>query len=316
MQNRQKYTSCGSRAKFYACVVLATLAALSMVTLTGCSGGGNSAPTGASFSVSNSITEATYDASAAAGQNGVFIDTSHTADGYIGASGTSDSRLKLQVTSGSASYNYDVPEDGTPIIAPLTFGNGSYTFRMMQNTSGSNYVELYSVTENVALSDEFAPYIRPNIFCDYTNTSQCVTLARELVASATNQGEAVEIICDYVIDNITYDNDKASELQTTTGYIPNPDETLATGTGICFDYASLGAAMLRSQGIPTRIVTGYVSPDDIYHAWIMVCIDGTWQTAEFSVNQNSWSRIDLTFAAGGTSQTIGDGKDYTDRYVY
>ena len=74
--------------------------------------------------------------------------------------------------------------------------------------------------------------------------------------------------------------------------------------------------MLRSQGIPTKIVTGNVSPDNIYHAWIMVHIDGTWKNAQFSVNPNTWSRVDLTFAANGANSNVGDGKSYTDRYVY
>ena len=101
-----------------------------------------------------------------------------------------------------------------------------------------------------------------------------------------------------------------------TGYVPNPDDTLATGTGVCFDYASLGAAMLRSVGLPTKIITGYVTPGDLYHAWIMVYIDGSWHTGEFSVDSNSWSRVDLTFAASGSTEFTGDGTSYTDRYVY
>ena len=98
--------------------------------------------------------------------------------------------------------------------------------------------------------------------------------------------------------------------------MPNPDETLSSKTGICFDYASLGAAMLRAVGIPTKIVCGYVSPGQIYHAWIMVYIDGTWTSAQFDVESKTWSRVDLTFAAGGTTENVGDGKEYTDRYVY
>ena len=54
----------------------------------------------------------------------------------------------------------------------------------------------------------------------------------------------------------------------------------------------------------------------IYHAWIMVNIDGTWQSARFSVSPNTWSRIDLTFAATGGGANVGDGESYTDRYVY
>lgn len=58
--------------------------------------------------------------------------------------------------------------------------------------------------------------------------------------------------------------------------MPNPDETLASRSGICFDYASLAAAMLRSLGIPCQVITGYVGPESLYHAWNMVYIDGSW----------------------------------------
>ena len=74
--------------------------------------------------------------------------------------------------------------------------------------------------------------------------------------------------------------------------------------------------MLRSLGIPCKVITGYVSPDDVYHAWNMVYADGSWHSVEFSVDQDSWSRVDLTFAAAGAGDTVGDGTSYTDRYVY
>lgn len=48
----------------------------------------------------------------------------------------------------------------------------------------------------------------------------------------------------------------------------------------------------------------------------MVYVDGTWQTAQFSVKPNTWSRCDVTFASAGAGSTIGDGTTYTDRYIY
>lgn len=272
--------------------------------------------TGAAFTPQSAISSTTFNNAAAQTGNGAAIDTSSVSQGTVGASATSSSALKFQVTSGQYTENFDLPGDGTPIECPLPFGNGSYTFRVMQNTSGNNYVELFSTTAEVSMESEFAPFLRPNVYCSYTSSSACVAKARELVGSASNQAEAVEAICTYVVDNVSYDDDKASSLKSATGYVPDPDETLESGTGVCFDYASLGAAMLRSQGIPAKIVTGYVSPGDIYHAWIMVYIDGTWKSARFSVDQNTWSRVDLTFAATGGGANVGDGKNYTDRYVY
>lgn len=103
-----------------------------------------------------------------------------------------------------------------------------------------------------------------------------------------------------------------------TGYVPDPDQTLSSGKGICFDYASLAAAMLRSQGIPAKVITGYVSGGAVYHAWNMIYLkESGWITVEIKAPANEWERIDLTFAANGADETtIGDGTDYVDRYVY
>lgn len=305
--------------------VLVLASAALCVALVACSGGGGSGGSGGTGSETSgsplnaptSIQAQTFDDGSAISANDASIDTSHASSGYVAAKGTNASRLKFQVTKGDMSYNYDLPADGSPIYCPINMGSGDYTFRVMQNTSGQNYVEIASTEETVTLDSEFSPFLQPNVFCDYSESSECVKTARSLVASAGNQGEAVRIICEYVIDNISYDKSKAESLKSATGYIPNPDETLASGTGICFDYASLGCAMLRSQGIPCQVITGYVSPNDIYHAWIMVYIDGEWKCGEFSVERNTWSRVDLTFAStSGDVSTVGDGKNYTERYTY
>jgi len=283
-----------------------------------CSSGAETVATGPSYSPPSTINDATYDASAAYTSNGASIDTSHAAKGYVGISATSASRLKATVATGSSTQQvYDLPSDGTPIIVPLSMGDGTYEIRVMQNTSGDRYVELCSTSASVTLETEFAPFLRPNIYCDYTDSSNCVARARELAEGCENQAEILNAVFDYITQNVSYDTDKASVLADQSGYLPDPDDTLSSGTGICLDYASLGAAMLRSQGIPAQIVTGTVSPDDIYHAWIMVYISGTWQTAQISVEDSTWSRVDLTFAAGsGPTDRVGDGKTYTDRYVY
>ncbi|MBQ9059481.1 MAG: transglutaminase domain-containing protein [Atopobiaceae bacterium] len=287
---------------------------LALLSLFGCS---QSHAEGKSFSLPEHILTSRFNEEAATQNNDAFIDVSEAHLGYFGARAVNPARLKLQVRSGDMSYNYDLPSDGTPIVVPVNMGNGHYEVRVMQNTSGTNYVELASVETDVTLDSEFDPYLRPNLFCTYTDESSCVSEARTLCADAQNQGEAVQAVCSYIIENVTYDQEKADALESVSGYVPNPDETLSSGKGICFDYASLGAAMLRSLGIPCRIVTGYVSPGELYHAWIVIYIDGEWQTAHFSVDQNTWSRVDLTFAAASSPlEYVGDGKTYTDRYTY
>lgn len=273
---------------------------------------------GPSYVIPSEVLVAEYDPEAAQGNEMAAFDVSHLAQGYVGASAYSSARLKFQVIKDEMSYNYDLPGDGTPLVVPLNMGDGMYTFRVMQNTTGTSYVEIASLDQAVAMESEFAPFLRPNVFCNYNEGSAVVAKARELAQGATNTGEVVRNIYTWVVENITYDTEKAKQLAEATGYIPDPDETLASKTGICFDYASLAAAMFRSLGIPAQIITGYVSPNNLYHAWNMIYIDGEWVSVNFEVSPNTWTRTDLTFAAADPSSvsTAGDGTEYTDRYVY
>jgi len=60
-------------------------------------------------------------------------------------------------------------------------------------------------------------------------------------------------------------------------YLPDIEKTYLEETGICYDYAALFAAMLRSIGIPTKLVKGYSKENpEVYHAWNEVLINGTW----------------------------------------
>lgn len=298
-------------------IAIALLCALiAALAMSSCSGLGSvgSSTSGPAFHAT--YTSATVNKAAAQGSGAAGIDTSSCNDGYVGAFGVSSSRLKLQVSHGDKSYNYDIPNDGTPATAPLNMGNGSYTFTLFQNVSDSRYVQLFTTSANVTLDEELSPYLVPNVYCNYNETSACVAKAKELTANAKNQGDALAAIYDYVCSTIGYDTEKAQSLSNTTGYIPDPDSTLASRKGICFDYSSLVAAMLRSVGIPTQIITGTIEEVNLYHAWNMVYLDGTWQAIGISVKSNTWTRIDTTFAAGGMPENISKSSTYSERYVY
>lgn len=308
-------------------------AALALLCLlAGCGGGGMPAPGGPSSTASvpgqtpGSEAQGSYqappmatsgfDPQAAYGEGGALLDTSHTAEGYVAASAQSGARLKFQVILGEMKYNYDLPGDGTPTVFPLQMGSGSYTFRVMQQNASGKYAKIYERTEEVQLQSEFEPFLRPSQMVDYDAASACVAKAKELAAGAASDADVVAAVYDYLKGHIRYDKEKARTVE--SGYLPDPDETLATGKGICFDYAALAAAMLRSQGIPTKEMTGYVSPNDLYHAWNMVYLENSgWITVTIELGAGQWDRIDITFAASGTSdEFIGDGSNYTDRYTY
>ena len=246
----------------------------------------------------------------------VKLDVSCLDQGYVAVSAVSDMRLKFQVVKDETTYNYDLPSDGTPGIFPLQGGNGSYRFRVMENVVDKKYSELYSFTCDVWMQDEFQPFLRPSTYINYTRDSACVRKAAELAAGCSDELGLVSAVYNFVCSAVTYDREKAATVK--SGYLPVPDETMNSGKGICFDYAALAASMLRSQGIPTKMIFGYVAPQGLYHAWNMFYTPQSgWVTVSFEVRGENWTRMDLTFSANGADATfIGDGSNYSDVYYY
>lgn len=252
----------------------------------------------------------------AEGGNGVLIDFSAASDGYIGVKASASGQLKFQILKDGMTYTYDLKPDGTPSIFPLQMKDGTYTFRALENVSGSKYAVLYSVDRNISVADEFRPFLCASDYVPYTESSVCVKKAQELSADASDANGLISAVYAYVCGGVKYDKEKARNVQ--SGYLPDPDETLSTGRGICFDYASLSAAMLRSQGIPCKVIFGYVSPNEVYHAWNMFYTEESgWVTVKFEITGGQWNRLDLTFSANGADGTfIGDGSNYKDVYCY
>ena len=251
----------------------------------------------------------------ASGENGALIDLSALADGYVGVSCSCEDVLKFQVIK-EETYTSDLKNDGSPAIFPLQMGNGSYTFRVLKNIAGTKYAMLYSTEAEVLLTDEFQPYLRPNNYINYTRESSCVKKAAELASMESDEIGVIGAGYDYIVNGVVYDYDKYNS--TRVNYLPDLEQIYQSGKGICIDYAALAAAMLRSQGIPVKMIFGYVSPNGLYHAWNVFYTEETgWVSVEFKAEAGDWTRIDLTFSANGTdADYIGDGDNYSDTYFY
>lgn len=252
--------------------------------------------------------------------NEVSIDFSSLSKGYVGVSCVNGKRLRFRVVYGDKTQTYELRGDGVPECYPLQSGNGDYTFIVLQNTTGESYMRLFEKTVSVTLDNEFEPFIRPSQMVKYSKDSNTTKLANKLGEAAKNEEALVASVYDYIKSNIKYDYEKAKKAaagQIPT-YLPNPDDILATNNGICFDYAAIAAAMLRSQGIPTKMLTGYVQNGQVYHAWNMIYLKETgWITVEIKAPAKTWYTIDLTFAANGADTTfIGSGEGYVQRFVY
>lgn len=252
---------------------------------------------------------------------GVTMDASNTDKGYvmIKCSNGSDAKKKVIVQGPSGvKYTYNLNSQGNYETFILSDGNGKYSIGVYQNVQGTKYSTLFSQQLDVKLTDQFAPFLNPNQYVNYTMDSNAVKLAAQLTAGKTVELDKVQAVYNYVVKNLTYDKQKAATVQ--SGYLPVVDKVLAEKKGICFDYASLMTAMLRSQNIPTKLVTGYTG--SAYHAWISTYTKETgWVEGVIFFDGVSWKLMDPTFASSGNSSEaimkyIGDGKNYTEKYLY
>ena len=215
-------------------------------------------------------------------------------------------------------YTYDLNSSGDYEVFPLSDGSGKYSVGVYQNVSGTKYATLYTVSMDVALKDEYAPFLLPNQYVNYNSQSKVVAKAAELTAGKATVLQKIDAVYSYVIKNITYDKEKAQTVQ--SGYLPDVDAILASGKGICFDYAAVMTAMLRSQGIPTKLVIGYAGT--AYHAWINTWSEESgWIEGVIFFDGTTWKLMDPTFASSGNSSDaimkyIGDGTNYSAKYLY
>jgi len=249
------------------------------------------------------------------------IDYSNSSDGYIMVRflQRTTMQLRVQVTGPSGvTYTYTLKSNGDFEVFPLSDGSGSYRIGVFEQIEGTRYATANSATISVSLKDEFAPFLRPNQYVNFAADSNTVQKAAELVKDITGIYEKVGAIYGFVISHLSYDRVLAANVR--SGYLPNLDAILASGKGICFDYASLMTAMLRSQGVPTKLVIGYAG--DVYHAWINVYSEETgWINNIIQFDGRHWNLMDPTFASTGNQSAdvmrfVGDGTNYSARFLY
>lgn len=244
------------------------------------------------------------------GCESVTIDASHISEGYIMVSYTgTNEKVKLQLTGpDEVVYTYNLHGDYETF--PLTAGSGSYTVGVFENIEGTSYSTLFTQTIDVKIDDEFGPYLYANQYVNFDGDSKVVEKAEELSKPCNDDLEVIEQVYNYMISNFTYDYDKAESVQ--SGYLPDVDEVFEAQTGICFDYAAVMAAMLRSQRIPTRLEVGYAG--DVYHAWISTYIEEQgWVNGIIQFDGKNWELMDPTFAS--TSSKPEDFITNTDEYI-
>ncbi len=252
------------------------------------------------------------------GTSPLVLDISDTDQGYLTAvSDSTDQMMNVQLTAeDGVVYSYFI-SPGESAVIPFSSGSGTYQVSCYQQISDSQYAALYADTLEIKLANEFLPFLYPNQYVNFTPDSEASKLALSMVSEDTSDIDALQTIYNYVVSHVTYDYDLADTVA--SGYLPDVDETLQTGKGICFDYAALTTAMLRSCDIPCKLQIGYAG--DIKHAWINVYIRSRgWVDKAVEFSGDSWSRMDPTFDSNSEDKDtiqeyIGDNNNYTVQFT-
>lgn len=251
--------------------------------------------------------------------NQVSVDASHTNEGYVMVQYTGENdRVKLLLqTPGGQTYTYLLSRNQIYETFPFPSGDGIYTLQVYEHVKNNAYTLIYTQELTVTLRNEFLPFLYPSQYVSFTPGSLCAAISEKVCRDARTDLEAVGALYRYVSRNISYDTEKAARV--TYGYVPDVDEILKSGRGICFDYAAVLTAMLRSRGIPAKLEIGYA--DEVLHAWVSVYLENDgWLDGGLRLKGNAWNLLDPTLAANsgsaGIKAYIGEGEHYVGKYSY
>ncbi len=205
-----------------------------------------------------------------------IVDTESLNKGIIGVNWEiNQDNMKVLISKGSSSANYDLKSNEK---YPLQFGDGEYTIQVLEHVHSNQYRQLGIEVVSLELEDERDLFLQSTQMVNWDDEMFAINKAKELTENLKTEEAKVKAIHNYVVNNVKYDSNKANMVQ--AGYLPTIDSTLESKSGICYDYAVLTGAMLRSVDIPTKLIMGYNVDIVQYHAWNEIFIDGEWKTID------------------------------------
>lgn len=216
-------------------------------------------------------------------EGGLTIDFSHMDQGYVMVrTRKSDQRMKLTVEHGSVLLTYPMNNEEQYETIPLQYGSGEYTFSLEIAETGdsSQYKSVGTISLKCSIPDENSCFLYPNQYVSYSADSPAIEMARELCKGLNDPADIAKAICTYIHETFVYDYIEkivtADEEQ-----LPDIETTWEEKTGTEQDLCAVTCAMLRSQGVPAKLVIGTVDDSDNlavsmwkYTAWVEIIIDG------------------------------------------
>lgn len=192
---------------------------------------------------------------------------------------------------------------------PLTFGNGNYIVAILENVDGAKYKSISAEKIDVTIDDPIKVYLNPNQMLNWNEDMLAVKKAKELTKEITSNKEKALAIYEYIVKNFKYDYSKIDYIDNT--YSPEAEAVFKNRLGICSDFSTLYAVMLRSVNIPVKYLQGNRSDITDYHAWNQVYLEESkeWITVDITYDNALYVKdMEYTF--------VKDADEYTIDKVY
>ena len=205
-----------------------------------------------------------------------------------------DSYNIIMFTQGDLFWYYGVKDVHSTY--PISNGSGMYEITIYEHVEDKTYVVKYS--ENV----EFI--VDQDVFL---SSNTVVAWIDETSISERFKGWSVLSVYTYLKYSMEYDEDFHDDKD--ISYIVDIAETYDSMSGTCYEFSVIFAAIMRSNGIPCKVVHGELGLLKQYHAWNEVYMDGEWKI------------VDLTLAVTSRSGTYisdiyEDETNYSRIYEY
>lgn len=234
------------------------------------------------------------------------FDDSKVTYGTVGARyiPVPEKRIKTRVQLDTDKYDYDLFGRESFEYFPLQLGNGQYKVTIFENVVDTKYRVVKTQDVKAELENPRDVYLASIQTVNWNKDMAAVKKAAELTKNLKTDKEKIVAIYNFVVDYMSYDYEKIKNIDTT--YVPDVEQVWKDKQGICYDYSAMFAAMLRSQGIPAKLIKGYTTNVTGYHAWNEV----------YLASEERWMVIDTTYNSvlkkkGKTSTMEQPAEKYT-----
>jgi len=159
--------------------------------------------------------------------------------------------------------------------------------------------------EQVAMDLDYSPIVRDRYLQLPELSQRVVELAQQVAKTATTPYNKTVAIQQHLINGYRYSLDTGTELSAR----PIEDFLFTRKTGYCEHYATAMVLMLRSLGIPARLVTGFLATEwNDFGQYYTVRQQDAHAWVEVYYPHSGWVTMDPTPSLAATPLTSGWGR--------